>query len=61
MRACKSCMSIFDEDIDKCKFCAGDTSKEFQGYLIIITPEKSQIANKLKIIRPGIYALRVKQ
>ena len=61
MRACKSCMSIFEEDIDRCPLCKGDTSKDFQGYLIVINPGKSMIANKLRILQSGTYALKVKK
>jgi DNA-directed RNA polymerase subunit E" len=57
-KACKNCMSIVDGN--KCPRCGGETSREWQGYLIVIDPEKSEIARKMGIHAAGRYALRVK-
>jgi DNA-directed RNA polymerase subunit E" len=43
-----------------CKNCgASDLTKEWYGYIIILDPEKSEIAKMLGIKSPGKYALRV--
>lgn len=57
-RACRTCHLI--SDAPKCPACSGETSREWQGYVVVIEPEKSEIATKLKIKTPGRYALRVK-
>jgi DNA-directed RNA polymerase subunit E" len=57
-RACKNCRAVSDEM--KCPKCGGETSREWQGYLIVIDPERSEIAHKLGIHDSGRYALRVK-
>jgi DNA-directed RNA polymerase subunit E" len=38
----------------------GEVSREWQGYLVVIDPERSDIARKMGIHAAGRYALRVK-
>jgi DNA-directed RNA polymerase subunit E" len=58
LRACKVCQFISEGA--KCPRCGGETSREWQGYLLVVDPEKSEIARKLGIHAGGRYALRVK-
>ncbi len=58
LRACKACYRI--TEADKCPFCGGETSREWQGYVIINDYEKSEIAAKMNIKTNGKYALRVR-
>ena len=58
MRACKSCYRI--TDTDKCPYCGAETSREWQGFVIINDYEKSEIAAKMNIKANGKYALRVR-
>ena len=58
LKACRNCSSITDQN--KCPRCGGEVSREWQGYLIVIDPEKSEIARKMGIRASGRYALRVK-
>lgn len=57
--ACKVCKYI-NIDTEVCVNC-GSTglTKEWYGYLIVINPEKSEIAKRLGITKPGRYALQV--
>lgn len=57
-KACKQCNFISEEDV--CPRCGGQTSKEWQGYLVIVDHEKSDIAKKMGITTNGKYALRVR-
>lgn len=57
-KACKKCSLISDED--SCPRCGEHTSKEWQGYVVIIDHEKSDIAKKMGITANGKYALRVR-
>ena len=57
-RACKQCSFISEEEV--CPRCGGQTSKEWQGYLVIVDHEKSDIAKKMGITSNGKYALRVR-
>ena len=58
LRACRKCYRI--TEADKCPFCGEDTSREWQGYVIINDYEKSEIAKQSGITANGKYALRVR-
>lgn len=56
--ACRKCKMLTTE-----KACPNDgnteLSNEWSGLIIIISPEKSQVAKTLAITKPGRYALKV--
>ncbi len=57
--ACKRCKFI-NVDTEVCVNCGStELTKEWYGYLIIIDPERSEIAKRLGITKPGKYALQV--
>ena len=58
MLACKNCFTI--TDAEKCPNCGGELSKEWQGYVVVIDADKSEIAKKLNIKKAGSYALKVR-
>ena len=58
-KACKQCSFISEEDT--CPRCGGQTSREWQGYLVVIDYEKSDIAKQMGISSNGKYALRVRR
>lgn len=58
MLACKNCFAIGEGD--KCAQCGGELSKDWQGYVVVVDPEKSQIAQRLNITKAGTYALKVR-
>jgi DNA-directed RNA polymerase subunit E" len=58
LKACRNCHSITDQP--KCPRCGGEVSREWQGYIVVIDPERSDIARKMGIQAAGRYALRVK-
>lgn len=58
MYACKKCHFITEEKV--CPRCGGETSRDWQGYCIIIDWTKSQFARKMGITANGRYALRVR-
>ena len=57
-RACKECGRI--SDLDVCVNCKSPTSPDWIGYVNILDPENSRIAQRLEIKTKGKYALRVK-
>ncbi len=57
-RACKVCSVISNEEV--CPNCGGQTSREWQGYIVVIDHEKSDIAKKMGITTNGRFALRVR-
>lgn len=58
VKACKTCSAITEED--KCPLCGGETSKEWQGYVVIIDHNKSEIAKRMGINVNGKFALKVR-
>lgn len=58
MKSCTKCKLITNEE--RCPICDGITSTNWSGLLIIVDPDKSDIANELEINIPGEYALRVR-
>ena len=58
LKACKHCSFITEEDI--CPLCGNQTSKEWQGYVIIIDHTKSEIASRMGISVNGKFALKVR-
>lgn len=51
---------MISSDAIVCKNCSSsDLTKNWYGYIIILEPEKSEIAKMLSIKTPGKYALKV--
>lgn len=58
-KVCKSCHRIVEGEV--CPICnESNFSEDWRGYVIIIDPEGSKIAEKMKVDTPGRYALRVR-
>jgi DNA-directed RNA polymerase subunit E" len=57
-KACKNCSFIMEAD--ECTRCGGKTSKDWQGYVIIIDHNRSEIAKKMGVNIEGKFALRVR-
>ena len=57
-RACKNCSLITEEA--ECARCGEVTSKEWQGYVVVLDHSKSEIARTMGINKNGKYALRVR-
>jgi DNA-directed RNA polymerase subunit E" len=58
MKACKHCGFITEED--SCSLCGNQTSKDWQGYVIILDHTKSEIAKRMGLNVNGKFALRVR-
>ena len=58
-RACRNCHVITDGNI--CPECKStDLSDDFSGVVIILDPERSEIAKLMNIKKKGRYAVRVR-
>jgi len=51
---------MFLTDQDKCPLCGGELSKEWQGMLVILDWENSEVAEHMGIKANGKYALKVR-
>lgn len=58
LRACKKCSLVTEEMT--CSRCNEETSREWQGYIVVLDHTKSEIARKMGITQNGKYALRVR-
>ena len=58
-KACKICNTIYDED--KCPRCESKESTEsFKGRIVVLDPEKSEIAPKINIKSKGNFAIKTR-
>ncbi len=58
-KACRVCKIVTNENI--CPVCKNsELSEDFSGFVIILDPEKSQLAEKMKIEEAGRYALKIR-
>ncbi|MBD40550.1 MAG: transcription elongation factor subunit Spt4 [Candidatus Poseidoniaceae archaeon] len=58
--ACGECHMILADKVDQCPRCpTARVSTDWQGFVIIMQPERSEIAKRLQVSQPGQYALKV--
>jgi len=58
-KACKVCNKIYEGD--KCPKCESKESTEsYKGRVVVLNPEKSEIANKLNIKDKGNFAIKTR-
>jgi DNA-directed RNA polymerase subunit E" len=58
---CRECHRVVEEDENACPSC-GSTSltEDWAGYVIIVHPEESEIAERMEVTEAGTYALKVR-
>ncbi|MGM0510833.1 MAG: transcription elongation factor subunit Spt4 [Thermoplasmatota archaeon] len=59
LKACKKCNHLTEDK--ECPICGGEVAREWQGYLIIVDHEHSEIARKMDIHVNGKFALKVRE
>ncbi len=58
-KACKVCNTIYEGD--KCPRCESKESTEsFKGKIIVLNPEKSEIAPKINLKSKGTFAIKTR-
>lgn len=58
-KACKVCNIIHDGE--KCPECdSRENTEGFKGKIVVLNSEKSEIAQKLKLNKPGTYAIKTR-
>ncbi len=59
-KACRKCKALVNKEANVCPICgSSDFTDEWEGMVIIIDPENSEIAKMLGITKPGRYAIKV--
>ncbi|MFB6282459.1 MAG: transcription elongation factor subunit Spt4 [Halobacteria archaeon] len=57
--ACRDCHRVTRDDV--CPECGSESlSDDWAGYVVIVEPEESEIAEKMEVKTPGRYALKVR-
>jgi DNA-directed RNA polymerase subunit E" len=58
--ACGDCHMILADKVDQCPHHpSARVSTDWNGFVIIMQPERSEIAKRLNVTVPGQYALKV--
>lgn len=59
---CRDCHSVVeDPDSETCPMCGSSSlTEDWSGYVIIVHPEQSEIAQEMEVTEPGKYALKVR-
>ena len=58
--ACSECHMILPAGGDQCPdHPSAPVSSDWSGYVVVMDPSRSEIANRLNIVIPGNYALKV--
>lgn len=58
-KACTKCRLIVSGDV--CPTCKdSELTKTFEGYILVVNPEVSQVASTIGAKVPGRYALKIK-
>lgn len=59
-KACIRCKALVKPEEEKCPICgANEFTFEWSGIVVVIDPDKSDVAKLLNIKTPGRYALKV--
>ena len=59
-KACKICRTVYETG-DKCPNCESKENTEaFKGRIVVVDPEKSEIAQKIGIKEKGNFAIKVR-
>jgi len=59
-KACKICSTIY-EGTDKCPKCESKEGTEgFKGRIVVLDPEKSELAQKLNLKDKGNFAIKTR-
>jgi len=60
-KACKQCRAVYDGD--KCPNCGSPSSEateSWKGKVMILHPEKSEIAKQMKLSKKGTFAIKTR-
>ena len=60
LKACRNCKALVDTGAEKCPVCGSTAfTKLWRGYVIVIDPAGSEVAKKMNVTVPGMYAIRL--
>ena len=57
--ACAECNAILSDEEDQCNHCpTSPVSRDWQGLVIVLNPEMSEVGKRMGVTRAGSYALK---
>jgi DNA-directed RNA polymerase subunit E" len=60
LKACRKCKALVPLEVKKCPVCGGNSFTKFwRGMLIVIDPDRSEVARITGIQYPGMYAIAI--
>ena len=60
-KACTKCKMLVDDKTEVCPNCGKrEFSYEWDGLIIIVKPENSEVARLMGISKEGLYAIKVR-
>ena len=60
MKACKNCRMVIYGNEKVCPKCSGELSEKVSGLIIVLEPERSEIAKLADLNAVGTYAIKVR-
>ena len=58
-KACRLCNTIYEGD--KCPKCdSKDSTESFKGKIVVLNPEKSEVAKKINLKSKGTFAIKTR-
>jgi len=59
-KACRSCRALLEREVKVCPICGSqDFTDEWEGLIIVINPESSEIAKTIEIKNKGRFVVKV--
>ncbi len=59
-KVCVKCKAILPLDVEKCPYCGSTQfTEDFEGIIVVINPEKSEVAKVAGIKHKGWFAIKV--
>jgi len=60
LKACRKCGALVPLDERVCPVCGStEFSEDWEGMVIIVDPENSELAKEIGLERPGVFAIKV--
>ena len=60
-KACKKCRTIYEgEKCPNCETPSSEATDSWKGKVIVMNPEQSEIAKKLKLEKKGEFAIKTR-
>lgn len=58
-KACRNCRILVEGDV--CPLCKStELTKTWEGSIMLVNPEGSEVAKEIGVTTPGVYALKIK-